>query len=406
MSVVEIKNISKKYYIKQNNDKYQTLRDNIVIWFKDIFKKKVDLEEFWALDGINFNIEKGEVIGIIGANGAGKSTLLKILSKITPPTNGKIKIKGKLSSLLEVGTGFHPELTGRENIYLNGSILGMNKKNIDKRFNEIVDFSGVKKFLETPVKRYSSGMYVRLAFSVAAHMDADILLIDEVLSIGDFEFQKKCLGKMDQMAKTKNKTIIFVSHDMDAIQNLCTKCILLENGKIKSFGGPIKIVKEYLQNKKDNSKIDLRLDQKHKNDPDYELLSLVLENSINDKFSVYWDETIDLKLKIKSKKDINDLSFGIGCTTLNNIPLFTVRDSDYINDNFKFEKDSIHEINIKIEHNLSPGFYNLILGISKGGVSDYYNPQIALLEILGHGGKKQYPYKNNGLIHCFSRWTN
>lgn len=253
MSIIEVKSISKKYTLVHQDEKYLTLRDKIagvishpVKTISEIRKQKQ--EEFWALKDISFNVEQGEVIGIIGANGAGKSTLLKILSQITPPTAGEIKIKGKVASLLEVGTGFHPELTGRENIFLNGAILGMAKKEIEKKFNEIVEFSGIEKFLDTPVKRYSSGMYVRLAFSVAAHMEPDILLIDEVLAVGDAEFQKKCLGKMDEVTKKAGRTILFVSHNMGAVRSLCKRCVLLESGKIKEIAETKKIVDIYLNN--------------------------------------------------------------------------------------------------------------------------------------------------------------
>src|SRR5580704_10011032 len=184
----------------------------------------------WALDDINFDVRRGEVLGIIGRNGAGKSTLLKILSKTTAPTTGVIKIKGRVASLLEVGTGFHPDLSGRDNIFLNGAILGMTKNEIKSKFDEIVAFSGVERYIDTPVKRYSSGMYVRLAFAVAAHLDSEILIVDEVLAVGDFEFQKKCLGKMSEVSQQQGRTVLFVSHNMDAISVLCNKCILLKNG--------------------------------------------------------------------------------------------------------------------------------------------------------------------------------
>ena len=199
----------------------------------------------WSLKDIDFEVHSGEALGIIGKNGAGKSTLLKILSKVTAPTTGKVKIKGRVASLLEVGTGFHPELTGRENIFLNGAILGMGKQEITNKFDEIVAFSGVEKYIDTPVKRYSSGMYVRLAFAVAAHLEPEILIIDEVLAVGDAEFQKKCLGKMKDVS-AQGRTVIFVSHNMDAIRNLCTRAILIQNGKINSIGHPEDIVQKYI----------------------------------------------------------------------------------------------------------------------------------------------------------------
>ena len=199
----------------------------------------------WALKGVSFDVAHGDVVGIIGRNGAGKSTLLKILSRITEPTSGEVELFGRVSSLLEVGTGFHPELTGRENVYLNGSILGMRKREIDRKFDEIVDFSGVERFLDTPVKRYSSGMSVRLAFAVAAHLEPEILIVDEVLAVGDAEFQRKCLGKMDDVARS-GRTVIFVSHNMAAVENLCTSCFLLHKGKLEQQGATSKVVAQYL----------------------------------------------------------------------------------------------------------------------------------------------------------------
>ncbi|MEA1901790.1 MAG: ABC transporter ATP-binding protein [Thermodesulfobacteriota bacterium] len=201
----------------------------------------------WALNDISFQQKKGEVLGIIGRNGAGKSTLLKILSRITDPTSGRVEIRGKISSLLEVGTGFHKELTGRDNVYLNGTILGMKKKEVDRKFDEIVDFSGVEKFIDTPVKRYSSGMKVRLAFSVAAHMEPDILIIDEVLAVGDAVFQQKCLGKMSEVSR-QGRTVLFVSHNMAAIEHLCSRVILLEYGKVQIDADPNKAITQYMSN--------------------------------------------------------------------------------------------------------------------------------------------------------------
>ena len=200
----------------------------------------------WSLRDINFEIEQGDTVGIIGRNGAGKSTLLKLLSKVTQPTTGSFKVKGRIASLLEVGTGFNPEMTGRENIYLNGAILGMRRHEITKKLDEIIDFSGVERYIDTPVKRYSSGMYVRLAFAVAAHLESEILIVDEVLAVGDAEFQKKCLGKMGDVSKGEGRTVLFVSHNMGAIQNLCNKAIHLKNGQFVNMGVAKNIVSEYL----------------------------------------------------------------------------------------------------------------------------------------------------------------
>ncbi len=243
--IIKAENVGKSYLIGHQRQKgYIALRDVLAQKAKGFAKgiknsltgKQLiagdEVEEFWALKDVNFEIKQGDAVGIIGRNGAGKSTLLKVLSRITEPTTGRITLNGRVASLLEVGTGFHPELTGRENIYLNGAILGMSRSEIKSKFDEIVDFSGIEKFLDTPVKRYSSGMYVRLAFSVAAHLEPEILVVDEVLAVGDAEFQKKCLGKMNDVSKKEGRTILFVSHDMNAIKNLSKTAILLDGGKI------------------------------------------------------------------------------------------------------------------------------------------------------------------------------
>jgi lipopolysaccharide transport system ATP-binding protein len=257
MNTIELNKLGKKYTITheaRGAHNYTSLRETLTDGAKNFWKKAAgkstadpQKEEIWALKNISFEVEQGEKVGIIGRNGAGKTTLLKILSRITEPTEGYAKITGRVSSLLEVGTGFHPELTGRENIYLNGAILGMKKTEIDKKFDEIVDFSGVEKFLDTPVKRYSSGMNVRLAFAVAAHLEPEILLIDEVLAVGDAEFQKKCLGKMDEVSTQHGRTILFVSHNLAAIQSLCTRAILLQEGHIAATGPVDEVVQKYLE---------------------------------------------------------------------------------------------------------------------------------------------------------------
>ena len=251
--VIKVENLGKKYIISHQQERYTALRDVMADTAKKAIKKVIGKgealpkkEEFWALRNIDFEVNAGDRIGIIGRNGAGKSTLLKLLSRITEPTEGKIKIKGKIASLLEVGTGFHNELTGKENIFLNGAVLGMSKKEILKKMDDIVEFSGVEKFLDTPVKRYSSGMYVRLAFAVAANLETEILLVDEVLAVGDAEFQKKCLGKMEDVSNKEGRTILFVSHNMGSIKQLSSNSILLDNGKIIYSGDTDSVIDNYL----------------------------------------------------------------------------------------------------------------------------------------------------------------
>ncbi|MDB9304548.1 polysaccharide ABC transporter ATP-binding protein [Nodularia spumigena CS-591/12] len=255
-TVISVENLSKKYIIgHQQQERYTALRDVMASKFKSLgsfINPKAKLEnpaseEFWALKDVSFEIKQGDRVGIIGRNGAGKSTLLKILSRITEPTTGSIKIKGRVASLLEVGTGFHPELTGRENIFLNGAILGMSKVEIKRKFDEIVAFAEVEKFLDTPVKRYSSGMYVRLAFAVAAHLEPEILIVDEVLAVGDAQFQKKCLGKMEEVGK-EGRTVLFVSHNMTALRNICDQAIFLKTGTLINKGETNLILSQYTEN--------------------------------------------------------------------------------------------------------------------------------------------------------------
>ena len=265
--VIQAEGLGKKYVIQHEakSERYMMMSEVLVDGAKTAWARARNLargggrlrarkstEEFWALKDVSFDVKRGQVLGIIGRNGAGKSTLLKILSRITEPTEGRVKIKGRVSSLLEVGTGFHPELTGRENIYLNGAILGMTRKEIKRKFDEIVDFAEVEKFLDTPVKRYSSGMYVRLAFAIAANLQPETLIVDEVLAVGDAEFQKKCLGKMGEVARG-GRTVLFVSHNMAAVRRLCQRCILISGGKIIADNDAGDVISQYLNQKSDNA---------------------------------------------------------------------------------------------------------------------------------------------------------
>lgn len=250
--IIQIENIGKAYLLGQADVKHAMFRDVLLDMIKAPYRRLKELREpakdrdlFWALRNVSFNIRHGEVVGIIGRNGAGKSTLLKILSRITEPSEGQVTLRGRVGSLLEVGTGFHPELTGRENVYLNGAILGMSRSEIDRKFDEIVQFAEVEKFLDTPIKRFSSGMYVRLAFSVAAHLEPEILIVDEVLAVGDAGFQKKCLGKMGEVSK-RGRTILFVSHNMAAVRQLTSRCVLLERGNMSFDGDSARAIERYL----------------------------------------------------------------------------------------------------------------------------------------------------------------
>lgn len=276
--------------------------------------KKGNSDLVWALRDINFEVKQGEVLGIIGRNGAGKSTLLKLLSRVTQPTTGNIKVRGRIASLLEVGTGFHPELSGRENIFLNGAILGMTKAEIRSKFDEIVDFSGVERYIDTPVKRYSSGMYVRLAFAVAAHLEPEILIIDEVLAVGDAEFQKKCLGKMKDVSG-QGRTVLFVSHNMVAVQNLCTMAMILDNGTLLSMDKTQDVVNKYLSyNIQDDKSLVVDLKNAKRTGATKQVIQKIwLENSRGEVVrSVFMGESFSLFFTFESKTNLNNVLFGFG----------------------------------------------------------------------------------------------
>lgn len=320
MEVIKVENLYKQYRLGQVTT--GSIAHDLNRWWQTVRGKEDPYEKItglnnredsgsndyvWALQDINFSVKQGEVLGIIGRNGAGKSTLLKILSKVTSPTKGNIKIKGRIASLLEVGTGFHPELTGRENIFLNGAILGMTKSEIRSKFDEIVAFSGVEKYIDTPVKRYSSGMYVRLAFAVAAHLEPEILIVDEVLAVGDAEFQKKCLGKMKDVSG-EGRTVLFVSHNMAAVKSLCTRGILLQNGKVIIEGEIDSVVKKYYGGERDSFNYRLcnyEIDGFH-------LYSVGVKNS-NKGFDdeIIRDREIIIEFNYKLEKDINGLYFNV-----------------------------------------------------------------------------------------------
>jgi lipopolysaccharide transport system ATP-binding protein len=367
--VVRVENLSKKYIIgHQQQQSNSTLRDAISNSAKGMLKpfqrgrsQAIDptSEEFWALKDVSFEIKQGDRLGIIGRNGAGKSTLLKTLSRIVEPTSGRIGIKGRVASLLEVGTGFHPELTGRENISLNGAILGMSKAEITQKFDEIVAFAEVEKFLDTPVKRYSSGMYVRLAFSVAAHLEPEILIVDEVLAVGDAQFQKKCLGKMEAVGK-EGRTIIFVSHSMGAITTLCDKVVFLEKGRVREIGEVNKIANIYLSELFNNSVDDLS--QLRSPGMGKEILfsdiQLISDNGSN----LLFGENLDFNLTIKSIINMDNLIIGasfynnagncVGSLLSENI--FSIRANEEISISLKI-----------LNTNLAPGSYYASFGLGQ-----------------------------------------
>lgn len=324
MNVIQIEDLWKEYRLGVIG--HGTLMKDLQSWWARLRDKddpnakisplrssqinQVDGDRFWALKGINLEIKQGEVVGIIGKNGAGKSTLLKVLSRVTAPTQGTVKIKGRIASLLEVGTGFHPELTGRENAFLNGAILGMSKQEVKNKLDEIIDFSGVEKFIDTPVKRYSSGMYVRLAFAVAAHLEPEIMIVDEVLAVGDTEFQKKCLGKMGKVA-SEGRTVLFVSHNMGAVNKLCTCGVCIEDGSVKETGEISQVVEKYLF---DAVEMSPRKKWDSANAPgndDVKLLSVEVSNEKGTEYSLTTDENLFIHVVVDVRKQFDELGVSL-----------------------------------------------------------------------------------------------
>lgn len=371
-TIIKVENLSKSYILKhQNTERYSTLSDLITKKARSFFGSsdfsKTTTEEFLALNNISFEIKQGERVGIIGRNGAGKSTLLKVLSRIITPTKGRISIDGRVASLLEVGTGFHPELSGRENIFLNGSILGMSKSEIQKKFDEIVAFSGVEKFLDTPVKRYSSGMYVRLAFAVAAHLEPEILIVDEVLAVGDAEFQKKCMGKMKDVSG-EGRTVIFVSHNMGAIQSLCDKTIVLQRGGVAYDGDVNGGVSYYLTNN-NNQTVELSKRTDRNGNGNLKFTGISFEdaggNTIEEILS---GDALKIKIRFENEPnmDFNKLLISIAFfDEFQNIVLAFV--SDEMGTNFSFLKNN-GTLNLGVpEFLLRGGRYSVRLFASNNG---------------------------------------
>lgn len=360
--IIEVNHVWKEYQ-KGIDRRYKSLRDTLVGMPNRFFG--AEKEKFWALEDIDFKVEAGESVGIIGRNGAGKSTLLKILSRITPPSKGEIILRGRVASLLEVGTGFHPELTGRENVFFNGSILGMKNQEIKRKFDEIVDFSGVENFIDTPLKHFSSGMQMRLAFSVAAHLDSEILLIDEVLAVGDAEFQKKCIGKMDDVSKGEGKTILFVSHDIKSIIELTKIAILLDEGILKSKGESKSIISEYLEYTDQNIKI-------------YTPTNLIQRVSVKNESYL----TIECKYKLQYQPYIPH--FGFIISTSENIPLFASNPTiEKIKLNPQNNKEGTIRVNI-LEPKLAAGLYRLSIWMGDGSQDFFSDINCLQFNIYAH----------------------
>ncbi|TDE28056.1 ABC transporter ATP-binding protein [Flavobacterium ranwuense] len=395
--ILKAENISKQYRLGQVGT--GTLSHDLNRWWHQVRGKedpylkigdtndrstKGESDYVWALQDINFEVERGEILGIIGKNGAGKSTLLKILSRVTAPTTGSIKFGGRVASLLEVGTGFHGEMTGRENIFLNGAILGMTKKEIASKIDEIIDFSGCERYIDTPVKRYSSGMYVRLAFAVAAFLEPDILIVDEVLAVGDAEFQKKAIGKMQDISRTGGRTVLFVSHNMAAVKSLCTRGILLENGKIKDVNNISSIISNYLLLNSDSS-AEWKREIKTESDLFFDRIYVSNSHSqITNQIASGEDFTINIFLNALTS--ISNSTVSVKFVNAEGIAVFTTSVHDYDND-FEVIKKGKYELIANISKNiLLPGSYNLVIAcfVSRTKLFDILEEKISIkIEDLG-----------------------
>ena len=397
---IEINKLSKTYEIGhgRTGTLFETLSN--LINFQRAKKEKI-----WAIRDISFDVAKGEVLGIIGRNGAGKSTLLKILSRITPPSSGSIKLNGRVSSLLEVGTGFHHELTGRQNIFLNGTILGMRKHEIKSLFDEIVDFSGVEKYIDTPVKHYSSGMYMRLAFAVAAHLNSEIILIDEVLSVGDYEFQKKCLRKMEGLSRVEERSIIFVSHNIDAVSRLCDKVLVLDAGRLQSICETSEGIEYYLSilNKSVGTS---QLSNSRS-------IITIFFNSDKSAHSSRFKIGEDIKISVLINP-INTIVYpimSIRVTSSGGLDMFTVRSDSFIKSPFKGPIVSLVKMNILLKDPpLLDGLYFLSLGFNDGNKKLVYHNSTVYFTVIPNRPNDSYRVisKNSqlkGVLFCKSNWS-
>ena len=413
--VVRFESVGKRYALHhQQRPAYNTLRDTIADGAKSLVRRvlrpgsgsvKRTVEDFWALRDISFDIKQGERLGIIGRNGAGKSTLLKVLSRITEPTTGRIHLKGRVAVLLEVGTGFHPELTGRENIFLNGAILGMSRAEIQSKFDAIVDFSEVEAFLDMPVKRYSSGMYVRLAFAVAAHLEPEILVVDEVLAVGDAAFQRKSLGKMEAVAR-EGRTVLFVSHNLGAIQNLCTSCVLLKQGKLVEHGEPSKVVGRYLS---EGAVAASAFTQEHRPDKPINLRSVLLATTTGETTHEFgFEQALRITIEYEVNEPISGVSVWIGVRTIEQVQAFCSSDTD-VDDKLLGERAKGHyktEIDLP-EKWLNAGMYFIVVGITRyPDLTTYDRVECASFVIHDTGTPEQIRTGNTrpGILQPFLPW--
>jgi len=412
-AVIQVSGLGKKYLLRhqQEGRRYKALRDVIADGAKSFFQnRKIEtenrktVEEFWALHDVSFEVKRGDVVGIIGRNGAGKSTLLKLLSRITEPSKGSIRLRGRVASLLEVGTGFHPELTGRENIFLNGAILGMARIEIAKKFDEIVAFAEIEKFLDTPVKRYSSGMYMRLAFAVAAHLEPEILIVDEVLAVGDAAFQKKCLGKMQDVSKG-GRTVLFVSHNMAAVQQLCNHGLLLEKGTVVENGEASLVVQTYTSRSTSRSESLVQLEATRR----FSWLDLrvkLISFNVNDGRPLFYGESCEFILEFEGSAAFEEVWFAVGFSGPDGMRYATY--DSHVAQGMIAVKQEKKMVRLQIDRLLlQPGIYLLDLGVALGNTSSAsdYLPGAVQVEVLP--GEKTPSYLCNGIcgVRLEGKWN-
>jgi lipopolysaccharide transport system ATP-binding protein len=421
--VISVEHLSKRYLVGHRSERtlderHPNFRDMLERSLRNSLRKAADIargrqviqgdevEEFWALKDVGFEVEEGQVLGIIGRNGAGKSTLLKILSRIVEPTMGRVTLRGRVASLLEVGTGFHPELTGRENVYLNGAILGMSRAEIRKKFEEIVAFAEVEKFLDTPVKRYSSGMYVRLAFAVAAHLEPEILIVDEVLAVGDAEFQKKCLGKMNEVSFREGRTVLLVSHNMGAVTSLCPNAIWLDRGSVRGRGAAREVISEYLSRHGPDRETVLQLTALHR--PPW------LQDDRLRLDSVEWltglplrhGEPVRVRIRFATRVPVSAVSVGIGFSNFEGARLLTYQsDSE---DCFRpdFRRPGAFAADVVIDSlPLTPDLYNVDVGCGSAGFHTLdYLPACCQLEVIAGPNSPETMYRKGEGVRLASGW--
>jgi len=416
---IRVEGLSKRYRIGQREG-YLTLRDVLARGLKAPFRllgkgsqnlPRRSNEYIWALKDVSFEVKRGEVVGIIGRNGAGKTTLLKILSRITEPTKGYAEVRGRIGSLLEVGTGFHPELTGRENIYLNGAILGMKKREIDRKFDEIVAFAEMEKFIDTPVKYYSSGMYVRLAFAVAAHLEPEILLVDEVLAVGDAAFQKKCLGKMGDVAK-EGRTVLFVSHNMGAIIDLCQRCLWLDEGAVVESGNPQKVVLNYLSHGREARLNGIITSDMHVNptgDVYFQQIAL-LDQEGNAVTKIFHGDPIRIVFKLEVCRPVEGMRLIVAIERADGALVSVLHHTDNPAAKLVNAEPGIYEVFMEVDLPLMPGSYTIHLAAKpapgywgKGVTWDWVNRAIDFhVEEVSRDGNGILPC--GGMVRPISRW--